>query len=634
MRLINTNTLALEEFFGNSIPPYAILSHTWGSEEVTFQDWKTLAIAREKRGFQKIELARSQAISQGLEYLWVDTNCINKESSTELAEAINSMYTWYRNAEVCYAYLSDVSEAEDPDKAASKEALASRLSQSQWFTRGWTLQELLAPRQVLFFSREWRQVGTRKALVDLISKITGISTAYMSYKKKRRLAPISSASVAERMSWLSCRRTSRIEDMAYCMLGIFDISMPLLYGEGSRAFTRLQEEILKVSTDESLFCWSWNENDPPCWPSMLAPYPKNFRNAMPRSIDLGADGKLSISEVSEEYQPKNGQALISVKYSGVNHCDLNFFHVGLHSFVTGFEFAGIVEATGHVSTLKVGDAVFGLSPVHFPKPSSFGTHQDKAIVEDSLTYKIPDGLGLKEAAGVAMGAQTATDAIFNVLGFGLPAAGVTGTKPENTPILIWGGASSVGVSAIQLANIAGFNPIFVTASSKNHATLEALGASHCFDYKSPTITDEIRSVTKELGIVLSVGFDTVGSGLIPPGQDVDKSSPSLMRKSLSEDADVEDIKLVCTLPVPHDGAFGFCTSYRPAGAVGAIGEPQNPEFPQRTRKVMDYATSGSGKIPKHPNVVLAKGGELGITEIQRIAYGGASMEKVVIEHPI
>ncbi|CAI0651187.1 unnamed protein product [Colletotrichum noveboracense] len=270
MRLINVDTLALEEFIGDNIPRYAILSHTWGPDEVCYQDWKNMAVARERTGFQKIELARRHAISQDIGYLWIDTNCINKDSSAELAEAINSMFAWYRDAEICYAYLSDVSEAEDCDEAASKDALLSRVS----------------------------QIGTRKSLVETISKVTGISTAYLVYKRKR-IAPISGASVAERMSWLSCRKTSRVEDMAYCMLGIFDINMPLLYGEGSRAFTRLQGEILRISTDESLFCWSWNEDDPPSWTSMLAPSPRNFRNA-------------------REYHPARDESSRPVPYSMTN----------------------------------------------------------------------------------------------------------------------------------------------------------------------------------------------------------------------------------------------------------------------------------------------------------------------------
>ncbi|KAI3529802.1 heterokaryon incompatibility protein [Colletotrichum filicis] len=277
MRLINTRTLALAEFFGDEIPRYAIVSHTWSHDEVTFQDWKEdLCVAREREGFRKIDMARIQAIDDGLDYLWIDTCCINKESSAELSEAINSMFAWYECAVRCYAYLSDVDHAERLDgPAGDAEHSFDILSRSLWFTRGWTLQELLAPREVLFFARGWSLLGTRKLLAGVIQRITNIDWKYLQPRSRKRL---SDASVAERMSWLSCRKTTRKEDMAYCMLGIFDINMPLLYGEGAKAFARLQEEILKTSTDQSLFCWSWTESDPGSWVSMLAPSPRNFRN--------------------------------------------------------------------------------------------------------------------------------------------------------------------------------------------------------------------------------------------------------------------------------------------------------------------------------------------------------------------
>ncbi|OLN92241.1 Vegetative incompatibility protein HET-E-1-like protein 2 [Colletotrichum chlorophyti] len=296
MRLINTKTLVLDEFFGDDIPRYAIVSHTWGPEEVTFQDWKDLQIAREKKGFRKFEMARGRAIRDGLDYLWIDTTCINKESSAELSEAINSMFVWYENAVLCYAYLSDVTGVGDLTTSGSECSAFQILSRSRWFTRGWTLQELLAPRQVLFFSKEWISLGNRKSLAEVIQKITNIDCQYLHRKSKKLL---SGASVAERMSWLSCRKTTRVEDMAYCMLGIFDINMPLLYGEGAKAFTRLQEEILKTSTDQSLFCWSWTESDPGSWVSMLAPSPRNFRN-------------------TQEYQPANDATSRPVPYSMTN----------------------------------------------------------------------------------------------------------------------------------------------------------------------------------------------------------------------------------------------------------------------------------------------------------------------------
>ncbi|TDZ53997.1 Trans-enoyl reductase fsdC [Colletotrichum trifolii] len=355
---------------------------------------------------------------------------------------------------------------------------------------------------------------------------------------------------------------------------------------------------------------------------------------MTKSIYLGADGSLSIAHVTEEYNPQSSQALVAVKYSGVNLCDLNFFYVGLNSYITGFEFAGVVEATGPDSSFKVGDAVLGLSPISLPKPSSVGTHQDKAIVEENLTFKIPDGLDIKHAAGLAMSAHTAADAVFNTLGVGLPAAGVTGIDATGLPILIWGGASSVGTAAIQFAKAAGFTAILVTASPKNHATLKSLGATHCFDYRDAGVTNNIRETVESLGIKLTTAFDAVGNGLSDPGVDADKTSPSLARKSLSDGVDSTSLKLACTLPVPHDSAFGFCTSYRPAGSVGAFGHPQDPEFPVRTRKAVAYFFSTVDKVPMHPNITVVKGGYDGIDAIRKVATGAVSLQKVVIEHPI
>lgn len=260
MRLINTSTLEFEEYYGSRIPKYAILSHAWGKEEVSFQDWADRRRRTTKAGYRKILLACDQAKRDRLKYLWVDTNCIDKSSSAELAEAINSMFAWYRDSVICYAYLADY-----PQRS---------FINSRWFTRGWTLQELLAPVQVVFFSKNWTQLGCRKDRVDEISEITGIEKGYLDGSSR-----LNFASVACRMSWVSCRTTTRIEDMAYCMLGIFDINIPLLYGEGSKAFIRLQEEIIRVSNDQSIFCWTWNDDVPPGWVSMLAPSPSTFADS-------------------------------------------------------------------------------------------------------------------------------------------------------------------------------------------------------------------------------------------------------------------------------------------------------------------------------------------------------------------
>jgi hypothetical protein len=262
MRLINVATLDLEEYFGEDIPRYAILSHTWEKDEVSFQEWQLPHRGSHKSGYSKIMSACAQAMEHRLNYLWVDTICIDKTSSAELSEAINSMFAWYRNSTFCYAYLVDVSDVES-------------LCSSRWFTRGWTLQELLAPRKLRFYSCDWDFLGKRSDLSIEVAQITGIRHAFVMG------SPVQRASVAERMSWLSRRKTTRVEDMAYCMLGIFDLNIPLLYGEGPKAFLRLQEEIIRVSNDHSIFCWSWiPPHVPKGWRSVIAPSPAVFEHSM------------------------------------------------------------------------------------------------------------------------------------------------------------------------------------------------------------------------------------------------------------------------------------------------------------------------------------------------------------------
>ncbi|KAI3327867.1 heterokaryon incompatibility protein-domain-containing protein [Xylariaceae sp. AK1471] len=273
MRLINTLTLDVQDFFGSSIPEFAILSHTWGSEEVTYQQWiarnNSKGSLAHKNSYQKIKGAYQQAYEDGLHWLWIDTICIDKTSSAELTEAINSMFKWYMDSKICYAYLADVAAADLSDRDTS-------FCASLWFTRGWTLQELLAPRDLVFYSREWLPIGSRSdpRLLSAISRTTRIETMYLTGHKSLKMA-----SVAKRMSWLSKRQTTREEDIAYCMLGIFGVNMPLLYGEGPRAFLRLQEEIVKVSYDHSLFCWTFTAKVPRDWVSILAPSPGAFEKS-------------------------------------------------------------------------------------------------------------------------------------------------------------------------------------------------------------------------------------------------------------------------------------------------------------------------------------------------------------------
>ena len=294
MRLLHSTTWKFEEFLDSFIPPYAILSHRWSSDEVSYQQLQ-LAIKDNNietslihgEGLYKIENCRKQAARDGIHWIWVDTCCINKESSAELSEAINSMFRWYQHAKICYIYLSDVDcgsfDAFKDDATTSNthwKAILKDFRKSKWFTRGWTLQELLAPSKAVFYDKTWRLIARRGYLVETISEITGIDLVSLSGGKQKLL----SACVAKKMSWIAHRETSRQEDIAYCMLGLLDVNMPLLYGEGSRAFMRLQLEVISKKNDESIFAWNLgkvpsfrHDRDPPRDDEgMLAPHPSCF----------------------------------------------------------------------------------------------------------------------------------------------------------------------------------------------------------------------------------------------------------------------------------------------------------------------------------------------------------------------
>jgi len=221
------------------IPPYAILSHTWGldTEEVTFEDIIN-GTGKDKPGYEKIRFCGEQARQGGLQHVWIDTCCINKSNSSELSEAIISMFRWYRDATKCYVYLADVSTVDQQPRAQLWEPVFRK---SKWFTRGWTLQELLAPSSVEFFSIGGQLLGSKNSLQQQIHEITGIPL------KALQGHALSEFSVAARLSWAESRETKRKEDKAYSLLGMFNVNMPPLYGEGREsAFRRLHEQINKL----------------------------------------------------------------------------------------------------------------------------------------------------------------------------------------------------------------------------------------------------------------------------------------------------------------------------------------------------------------------------------------------------
>ena len=262
MRLINVHTFKqADRFEDNRTPPYAILSHRWTENEISYQEFLNITKDALNTGFAKVANACAQAKQTGLDWIWIETCCIDKTSSAELSMSINSMFRWYRDAKVCFAYLDDV----DP---TNKDNVEDQILKSKWFTRGWTLQEMLASRDMQFFDANWEPLGLRSQLSAVISRATRISPEH--------LEDFRDASVAQKMSWMAGRATTVEEDMAYCMLGIFDLYMDLRYGEGMKAFIRLQEMIISSSPDESIFAWRSDKLESS---GLLAAWPDCFRDS-------------------------------------------------------------------------------------------------------------------------------------------------------------------------------------------------------------------------------------------------------------------------------------------------------------------------------------------------------------------
>lgn len=268
-------TIHLEQV-GEQPPPYAILSHVWGDGEVTFQDCEGveditgLSRITLKKGYAKLVAACERALQDGIAYVWIDTCCIDKSSSAELSEAINSMFRWYEMSQTCYAYLDDLHDRFN----------LRCLRKSKWFTRGWTLQELIAPADVVFLTAEWQEIGTKSTLAKQISSTTRIRECILVDGLYAH-----DTSIAEKISWAAGRRTTREEDHAYSLLGLFDVHMPPIYGEGgSSAFRRLQEQIMRMSTDHTIFTW-WGQGSS-ITSGILALSPDQFFGAMLHPVEF------------------------------------------------------------------------------------------------------------------------------------------------------------------------------------------------------------------------------------------------------------------------------------------------------------------------------------------------------------
>ncbi|KAK1833962.1 heterokaryon incompatibility protein-domain-containing protein [Podospora conica] len=349
MWLIDAATLRLEYFaIPEKAPAFAILSHTWGDDELSFAQFQSLRDTdplKNTRGYEKIRKTCELALQSDIPYAWVDTCCIDKSSSAELSEAINSMFDYYQRSEICYAYLSDwepdisweslaplggwpqpepnlrpekESRAEpkssatqpqpslepqpmsaaqptsgsqahptadpsqmrepgsasgDPESSLVEECSARQDLPLRWFTRGWTLQEVIAPRVVEFFDASWQSRGFKhyETVRQHLSRITGIASKVI-YNGSVEI--VNTICLGQRMSWAAYRETSRLEDTAYCLIGIFQIHMPLLYGEGDKAFLRFQQEIVRHTTDLSIFAWDGDSGR--YFSNIFAPHPRQF----------------------------------------------------------------------------------------------------------------------------------------------------------------------------------------------------------------------------------------------------------------------------------------------------------------------------------------------------------------------
>ncbi|KAL5462734.1 hypothetical protein PMIN07_004755 [Paraphaeosphaeria minitans] len=276
IRLLHIDRKEFQEFYDlDSVAPYAILSHRWMHAQrngkyraLELSHSEFVAGSGDDRGYGKVDKAceavrhLSQQLGLDLQWIWIDSCCIDKSNNEEHSEAINSMYEWYARSYVCIAYLDDA----DPFDQGSP---------SERFTRGWTLQELIAPERVLFYNKDWIGCGSRNDYNPGLygrhsfhdrsretAAITRVDAALLRLTNRKQIKRrLNSIPACQKMSWASDRKTTQDEDMAYCLIGIFDIPhMYLKRGEGRRAFIRLQEEIIKQSSDLSLFAWRLSDD--------------------------------------------------------------------------------------------------------------------------------------------------------------------------------------------------------------------------------------------------------------------------------------------------------------------------------------------------------------------------------------
>ncbi|KAM7219497.1 GroES-like protein [Rhypophila decipiens] len=370
-----------------------------------------------------------------------------------------------------------------------------------------------------------------------------------------------------------------------------------------------------------------------------------------KAVYLDSEGSISIRSISDLYKPESpNQFLIRVKYSAINPGDLRHFHMGLHSFVMGYDYTGTVVSTHPDSSsdfpFKKGDSVMGMTFPGHARPISQGAHQAYLLADLShtLTFHRPKSFSAIEAAGFISPVQTAADAIFNILGTGLPSADLDGDDPSEKAILIWGGASALGWASIQLAKAAGFKYIFTTASRNNRTALREVGATHVFDYRDDDVVKQIRNSAKKQGIMLSLAFDTVckGTGIFEPPASAEEgnpkqpadfanSTPSLTKSALSEGV-VErgEATVASSLPVLQDPDIQFVLFSR----KWADEEEKHPGWWQRQEKVVSWVIENHETVWKPMPVKVVDTAEESVEAIQAVFDGKYSLLKVLLEHPL
>ncbi|RGP73121.1 hypothetical protein FLONG3_6437 [Fusarium longipes] len=427
---------------------------------------------------------------------------------------------------------------------------------------------------------------------------------------------------------------------------------PVSFSGQRRRGARSSEPVLLIGTDLEIYhihCVHITSRQVPQSVSSIMDRPN-------KAIYMLSDGKHETRIIDEPYIPKKAQSLVDVQYSGINPADTRHMYMNMTNYVAGYEFTGIVKQVGPDSPFKPGQGLFGISLMYDRRPNYLGAHQSFLLAEPLMTFVRPDHLDPVTAVTLLAGGGTAMDGLFNVLGYGFPPADIPGNDPKDVPILIWGGAGSVGQAAIQLAKAAGFYPIITTASSQNHEAMEQLGASHVFDYKSSSVVQDIRTLLKASGWSLKTVFDAVSTGLgvfdgLTEEQEkavqekYDQSSSAMARKCCDPNVPSSELRLTSVLPVKKDPTYVFCLNFRPIEvlSIGNEGAEWSEEFKQaeiskmkewqaRIEKGVEWLIDNHEKYWQPPRTRVVKGVEEGLQGIRDVWKGKVSREKLVIDH--